>query len=58
MHDSVKQGAQEAGSRDFELAPKLALGAPLPLTNWRQRQKNAAVGQIRSADDILDAIHQ
>jgi hypothetical protein len=54
----VKQRAQDAGSRDFELAPKLGLGAPLLLTNWSQRQKNAAIGQIRSADDILDAIHQ
>ena len=47
MHGGVKQGAQDAGPRDLELAPKLGLGAPLLLTNWRQRQKNAAVGQIR-----------
>jgi hypothetical protein len=30
----LKQGAQNAGSLDLELAPKFALGALL-LTNWR-----------------------
>jgi hypothetical protein len=30
----------------------------LPLTNWRQHQKNAAVSQIWSGDDILDPVHQ
>jgi len=58
MHDGVKERAEDAGAREVELAPKLRLGAPLLLTNWRQRQKNAAVGQIRSADDILDAIYE
>jgi hypothetical protein len=35
MHRCVKQRTEDARSRDLELAPKLALGAPLPLTNWR-----------------------
>ncbi len=31
---SIKQGAQDARARNVELAPKLAFGAPLLLTNW------------------------
>jgi hypothetical protein len=57
-HGRVKQGAQDAGSRNLELVPKLVLGAPLMLTNWRQHQENAAVGQIRSGDNVLDAIYE
>jgi hypothetical protein len=32
MRHCVKQGAQDAGSREFERAPKFGLGAPLLLT--------------------------
>src|SRR5262249_45296273 len=58
MHCGSEQRAQDIGSRDLEFAPKLTLGAPLLLTNWRQGQKNGAVGQICSADDVLDAIYE
>ena len=40
LHHRIKQGAQDAGSRDFELAPQLALGTPLRISDGCQGQKN------------------
>ena len=58
VHDRVEQGAEDAGPRDFELTPKLALRTPLRLSNGRQGQKNRPVPQIRPADHLLDAVQE
>jgi hypothetical protein len=38
--------------------PELGLGAPLFLRKGRQGQENGAVGEIGSADDVLNAVQQ
>ena len=58
MHHRIEEGAEDAGPRDFELAPKLGLRTPLRLGNGRQGQKNRPVAQIRPADHLLDAVQQ
>jgi hypothetical protein len=58
VHCRVKQSAKHTGTRELERMPKLAFRASVLLANWLQNQKNAAVGQICSADDVLDAVHQ
>jgi hypothetical protein len=57
MYGRVEQGAKDAGARHFEPRHSSASGRRCARTGCKH-QKNAAVGQIRSADDILDAIHQ
>src|ERR1700704_4086079 len=35
-----------------------AFGPPFLLTDRRQRQKDSAVGEVRSADDVLNAVEE
>ena len=53
MHRGIKQGAQDAGSRDLELAPKLALGAPVLLTNrdYREAPGNRQLALLSLAEE-------
>src|SRR5262249_13950971 len=53
MYRCIEQGAEDAGPRNFELAPQLALRAPLRFPNWRQSQKDRPVAQIRPLDSLL-----
>ena len=54
----IEQGAEDAGPRYLELAPKLVLRPALRLCNGCQGQKNRAVAQIRPTDDVLDAVQE
>ncbi len=47
VHHRVEQSAEDAGPRDFERAPELALGTSLYLANGRQVQKDGSVAQAR-----------
>jgi hypothetical protein len=56
MRRRVKQGTENARSRNLEFLPELLFGAPVLLGDRRQREKDCAVGQVRATDDILDAV--
>jgi hypothetical protein len=42
--------------REFELPPERRLRAPLHFGDWRERQRDGTVGEVRPGDDILDAV--
>jgi hypothetical protein len=54
----VEQSAQDEWSRLLERAPKFGLRPALRVPDRCQRKKNCAVGQIRPADNILDAVQE
>jgi hypothetical protein len=55
---SVEQRSQEPRSRDLEVTPNLPLGASATVSDGRQGQEKGAIGEVRPADDILDAIEK
>src|SRR6516164_6901098 len=54
----VEQGAQDAGARDIEFAPKLGLRSPLRLIDRGQGEEECTLGQIRPANHVLDTVQQ
>jgi hypothetical protein len=58
MRRRIEQSAEDVRARDFEFAPKLGLRSPLCLIDWWQRKEKRAVGQIRPADHVLDAVEE
>jgi hypothetical protein len=58
MRGGVEQRSKKARARDLEVTPKLPLGASAMVGDGCQRQEKGAIGEVRPADDILDAIEK
>jgi hypothetical protein len=56
LRDCIEHGAKNVGPYELELAPKLALGTPLRISNRSEGEENGAVAEIRPADHLLDAV--
>jgi len=53
------RGARRARARSERCVRRIrAFGPPFLLTDRWQRQKDSAVGEVRSADDVLNAVEE
>jgi hypothetical protein len=52
----IEQRPQQARTGELEFLPKFLLRPPLYLREGGQGQKEGAVGEIGTADDIFDAV--